>query len=388
MKRLITALLFAAMLGSVASASPARPDLVLGIEWSAGGGGGQLAWRSAKTLRPQGPVIDVGGASIALRALSPDRSFAALTRSDGQLRVIGLRPLRSVGTLATGGKHVAAAVWTERDRLVAVTGGETPAVLLVDTRARRVLSRRNLDGELYGGVAGGKRLVALLAPARTIGQARLAVVEGDGSVRTLALPGVTAGFAPAPEAEGTGRMASPGVAVSPDGTRAAVVGLDVFLVVDLETLAVTRAETRALARVSKRVEGWSRGVVWLGDDRVAVVSRTNSFEGDQPVWTTSGVRLHLLGSPAVRALDETATGMTRAADTLLAYGGSALRGYGLDGTLRFELLAGRDTGYVQAAGRFAYVGTGNSTRFVVVDVRAGRVVGTVRMQKPTVVLGL
>ena len=41
----------------------------------------------------------------------------------------------------------------------------------------------------------------------------------------------------------------------------------------------------------------------------------------------------------------------------------AARGFALDGTLRYELLAGADTGYVQVAGRYAYVGSGNSTRF-------------------------
>lgn len=65
-------------------------------------------------------------------------------------------------------------------------------------------------------------------------------------------------------------------------------------------------------------------------------------------------------------------------NTLLAFGGIALRGYRLDGALRFELLRRRDTAYVQTAGRWAYFGTDNSTRFIVVDVRAGRVVGTTR----------
>ena len=67
-------------------------------------------------------------------------------------------------------------------------------------------------------------------------------------------------------------------------------------------------------------------------------------------------------------------------------GGTGLRGYRLDGRLRFELLRGADTGYVQVAGRFAYVGSRNSTRFTIVDVRLGRVVGTARTAKPTVVL--
>lgn len=53
----------------------------------------------------------------------------------------------------------------------------------------------------------------------------------------------------------------------------------------------------------------------------------------------------------------------------------------------FELLRRRDTAYVQTAGRLAHFGTDNSTRFIVVDVRAGRVVGTTRTPTSTIVLG-
>lgn len=383
MTRVVTALLAAAVLAGFAGAAPAPPDTVLGIEWRAGGG--RLAWRAASTLEPRGPVVGVGGASVGLAATSPDGTLAALSRADGRLQILRLHPLRSLWTLQTGGRHLAAAFWAGPGRLVAVAGGDAPAVVVVDAQARRVVARHELEGALYGAAAGGRRLVALLAPSeRSLGPARLSVVAGDGSVRTVALPGVDAGFAPAPD--GTGRMASPGLAISPDGGRAAVVGLDAFVTVELDTLAVKRAPRRTLARSAKRVEGWSRRVIWLGRDRVAVIARTHGYEGDRPVWTTSGVRLHRLGSALVRSLDETATEAARAGGTLLAFGGSALRAYDLEGRLRFELLRGRDTGYVQTAGRYAYVGSHNSTRFVVVDLHAGRVVGSARTAKPTIVL--
>ena len=86
-------------------------------------------------------------------------------------------------------------------------------------------------------------------------------------------------------------------------------------------------------------------------------------------------------------LDSAAAWVTRVGTPCSASGGSALRGYRLDGTLRFELLAGEDSGYVQTAGRYAYVGSGNSTRFVVVDTVAGQVLGTVRTPYSTIVLG-
>ena len=264
MRTLLTAVLTAGVLAGLGAAAPAQPDLVLGVEWR--GGGGQLAWRSATSLRPQGRVIDVGGASIDLAARSPDGALAAITRSDGQLRILRLRPLRSLWTLQTGGAHVPAAFWPSPGRLVAVAAGNEPAVVVVDVATRRVIARHPLPGTLYGAAATRQRLVALLAPESSIGPARLAVVAADGSFATVALPGVNAGFEPDPDVDGTGRMASPALALSPSGARAAVVGLDTLLLVDLETLAVTRAPTRSLARAAKRVEGWSRSAVFAGGD--------------------------------------------------------------------------------------------------------------------------
>ena len=85
-------------------------------------------------------------------------------------------------------------------------------------------------------------------------------------------------------------------------------------------------------------------------------------------------------------LDARAMSVTRVGAVLLVHGEGPLRGFALDGTPRFELLEGEDTGYVQVAGSYAYVGSGNSTRFAVVDVRTGQIVGLVRTSKPTVVL--
>ena len=130
-----------------------------------------------------------------------------------------------------------------------------------------------------------------------------------------------------------------------------------------------------------------RGAVWIGADRVGVYGWNESYEGPRHVRTTSGVRIVDVRSGVAAMLDETALRAEIHGDTLLTHGGTALRGYWLDGTLRFELLSGNDTGYIQTAGRYAYVGSENSTRFAVVDVRAGRVVGNAHTLKPTVVLG-
>lgn len=378
----------ALLLVGVAGAGGTRP-LVLGVSWE---GTGQLAWLDARTLVPVGRRVDIGRPPTGLAARSPDgRTIALGSGSTVELKFVDVRAMRATGQLRLPGiGYVLDATWPALDRLIALRGGEEAAVLVVDPRSRRVLERRRLDGRLLGTVVAGRRLLALLAPGAAIGPARLAVVEADGSIRTVTLPGIAAGFTPAQDERGTGQQASPGVAADPQGTRAAVVGLDTLLDVDLETLEIRleHLAPRTTARTGKRMEGWSRGAVWLRGDTVAVVGRNYSFEADRQVSSTTGLALVDVTTGAGRTLDATATGVTRVGDTLLAYGGSALRGYDLDGTLRFELLTGQDSGYVQTAGRYVYVGSGNSTRFVVVDVRAGRVLRTTWTPNPTIVLGL
>jgi hypothetical protein len=250
--------------------------------------------------------------------------------------------------------------------------------------------RRPLEGQPMYVVPAGKRLVALFAPKGPIGQARLAVIGMTGSIRTLELPGVEAGFTPPKSEREAGRHASPGLAVNPRGIRAFVVSPEAFLEVDLDAMAVVRqhrAATRAPASAVKVIEGWSRRAVWLREDTVAVFGSNAAVEGDRVKYVTTGVEVVDVASGVRRSLDPTAIGATRAGNVLLTFGGSALRGYDLDGNLRFELLRGRDTGYVQTSGRWIYVGRDNSTAFTVVDARAGRVVGTARTPSPTIVLG-
>jgi hypothetical protein len=226
-------------------------------------------------------------------------------------------------------------------------------------------------------------VLTLLARRDGIGPVQLGVIEADGSARTVAIPGITAGVTAPTTPGGTVRFASPGLAAQ--GSRAVVLGRESVVGVDLDSLV---ARERALvartgARASKVVEGWGRGAVWL---RGSTIAHTGWSATGGHAQETIGVRITDVATGATRVLDARATSVTRADATLLAHGNGPLRGYALDGTLRFELLGGTDTGYVQVAGRWAYVGSGNSTRFAVVDVQTGRVVGLARTTKPTTVL--
>jgi hypothetical protein len=143
-----------------------------------------------------------------------------------------------------------------------------------------------------------------------------------------------------------------------------------------------RLDTRTTARATKLVEGWARSAVWLHGSTIAY----SGWSAEAEKRTTLGVRSADVDTGVTRMLDAKATSMHRAGSTLLVHGDGPLRGFRLDGTLRFELLGGTDTGYVQVAGDYAYVGSGNSTRFSVVDVPTGRVLGVAGTAKPTVVL--
>lgn len=376
------------LLVGVAGAKPHAP-VVLGISWE---GTGKLAWVNARTLAPSGRRVDIGPPPTGVAARSPDRRTIALGSGTAvSLRFIDIQTMRATGRLVVpGAGYLYGAMWPTPDRLVALRGGQEPEVLVVDPGARRVLGRRPLEGQTMGVLAAGRRLITLLVPQGAIGQARLAIIDESASVRILPLQGIEAGFAPPKTEQDVGRNASPGLAVDPRGARAVVVTPQTILEVDLDALTVTRRHplaARAPASVLKVIEGWGRGVLWLRGDTVAVSGWTDSVEGERVVRETIGVELVDLASGAVRSLDAGAIGATRARDVLLTFGGSALRGFDLEGNPTFELLRGRDTGYVQTAGRWVYVGRDNSTAFAVVDARARKVVAAARTPYPTIVLG-
>lgn len=381
MRRLLTGLLLAAVLAGTATA--AQPERVLAVEWEVGGG--DLRWVSPMTLRPVGSaVLDIGGAPASVAAVSPNGAVVAIGGgAEGRLRFVRLAGLRQQGRVMwLGSGSVFKGVWASPRRLVVLLGGARPQAVTVDPAARKVLRREELAGTTMGAVRAGSRVLSLLAPRDRIGPVQLAIVGADGSVRTVAIPGISAGATAPASADDVARFASPGLAA--EGSRAVVLGRESLVEVDLETLAVRerRLDTRTTAGAQKRIEGWGRDAVWLEGDSIAYAGW--SAAGDKQ--TTIGVHVADVGTGATRTLDARASTVQRAGSTLLVHGSGPLRGFRLDGSLRFELLAGEDTGYVQVAGRWAYVGSGNSTRFTVVDLKSGGVVGRAQTTKPTVVL--
>jgi len=278
MKRLLTGLLLVAVLAGTSAAAVTKPERVLAVEWQAGGG--KLRWVSPTTMRPVGTaVLNVGGAPADILATSPDGALAAIGGGEnGRLRFVRLDGLRPAGLMWLGGASAFKGIWSMPDRLVVLVGGETAEVVTVDPAARLVLHREPLPGLALGVARAGNRLVTLLAPRGRIGTAQLVAIEADGTVRTVALGGISAGFAPAATGA-AGRQASPALAAN--GSRAVVVGVDRLAEIKLETMAVTGRPivNRTTQKAAKLVHGWQRSAVWLRGDTVAFWGSTMGPEG-------------------------------------------------------------------------------------------------------------
>jgi hypothetical protein len=394
-RTLLTALLAAATLAGVAGAGGARDGHVLAVEWVAGGG--QLRWVSARTLDPVGSQTgNVGGAPAIVAARSPDGSALAIGGGDGgRLRIVDLQSLRTIALIRLGGGFVSHAIWRTANRMHVLHPGVPNQVVTLDPEAGRILERRTFDGAVLDSLPAGKRVVALVAPSGSIGPAHLAVVNADGSVRTIRLLGISAGIVPTRSSNArtpVARQLFPGLTVSPDGQQAAVVAQQRIVKVDLATLdqRVVKLATRGLTAATKvPLTGSQRQAIWLADGRFAVVTHNYVLRDHRVVAATTGLRLLDLEQQTLQTLDESATAATLVGDTLLAHGGSALRGFTLGGKLRFETPFEHSTSFVQTAGNHAYVGRWNGTSqfdLTIVDVEAGRVVGRVQTGKTLVIL--
>ena len=381
MKRLLTGLLLVAVLAGTAAAGVAKPERVLAVEWQAGGG--KLRWVSPTTMRPVGSaVLNVGGAPADILATSPDGALAAIGGGEnGRLRFVRLDGLRPAGLMWLGGASAFKGIWSAPDRLVVLVGGETAEVVVVDPAARRVLHREPLPGLALGVVRAGNRLLTLLAPR---GRVRHGATRRRRGRRNGAHGGPgrdRRGIC----AAGRGRSGGPSGVARPRRER----------------LAGGRGRRRPFGRDPARDDGRDREADRQPHDpegsearpRLASVRGLAPWGHDRALGLDAGAgRTELDRRPAPERRDRNGADAGR----VRARGGPRrehaphlrprrARGYRLDATKRFTVLQGTDTGYVQTAGRWAYVGSGNSTRFAVVDVARGRVVGHVRTAKPTTI---
>jgi hypothetical protein len=441
-----------------------RRAVVVGIAGLALLGGGSIAPSNSvsgpfafDSPKPRGPLLGIvheGGAAKLVRidprslrplarrglkvpsswtwAFSPDRSHLILPahRQAGRaaprasLRFVDVRRMRALGGLSLGPGTVDGLAWLARDRVLVVHQlccSGTFDVVTVAPRARRILQRTKLEGDLVSVVSTRHELVLLAAPAARIGPSRLFVVDAGGRLRSVPLDGIWAGR-DLPQQESPPYVTHhryPGVAVDPDGRRVIVVPADgPGAIVDLSSLAVqyhTLSEPRSLlgrlrnwlepVANAKASEGTSRQALWLGDGLLAVAgSDDHTFVGPGGAVSmrTDPAGLSLIDTNAwtVRRIDDSVAHVSRVGNLLLATGyswdssiqregGSGLAGYGFDGTKRFHVFEGRRLTQLRVHGGRAYVGLFETVRvgathirlddgsaFKVVDLASGRVIGT------------
>ena len=347
-----------------------------------------MSWEDAACLPGSTPArslvghrVDIGTGSRSLVARSPAGRMIAL----GHGGIPGSCASSTCGrcgqseTPSAGFGSGLQGFWPAPERLIVLRAGQDPEVVVVDPRTRRVRGRLRLEGEVAGTVSTAGKMLRLLAPRAAIGQARLAVVRRDGTIRTVALPGITAGFAPPLNEEMPGQQASPGLAVAPTGDE-------------------RRSSRPTPSSTSISTRSWSpRGSELAHSGSCQEVDRRlgppNSLDRRR---YDRGLRLELLarGEAADPIEDRRQAGRCSHRREQHARPGGRLgdpgrrhpagfRRIGVAGLparrdAPFRVARGEDSGYVQTAGRYAYVGSGNSARFVVVDTVAGQVLGTNR----------
>jgi hypothetical protein len=376
------------------AAAPTTSPRVLGAVWD---GRGRLAWLDPVTLEPTRVSPLRFGAGYTT-VLSPDhRTIALQAGRSPAIRFLTADTLRLVRTVRSPRVWLGDSLWQRPDRLITLPGWlERGAVRVLNPITGKLVASHPVSGTPIR-VVSTQRLLAFLAvtPDR-IAPATLVVVRGEGTVRSVVLHDVEAGFDDATEAQ-------PGLAVDPGGRRVAVVTPTVVAIVDLRTMSVRthRLALRRPARVQKLSKGWVRHAVWAAPTRLAIT-------GDDHGPVDSGGRAGIRYTPAGLTLVDTTSWRTQAIDPgvsqvvrdgrlLLATAvdcdaaggctGVGLRAYSFTGRLRYQLFGNESlTTPLVLRGRGYFSGC-NSFCYRIVDVRRGAVVATARTKLQTILLG-
>lgn len=386
------------------SSSPAPTDELLAATSHAVGN--EIFWVDGRTLEP----IDDRGVKVpffmSVAERSPDGDFLAVGESEGgAVQFIDLDQMRTLGKTEVGSaSYVDRLHWVKPDLLLASLGGNPGMVAALNPTTHQVLSTHDLEGSTLYSQAAGKELVSLVAPANDIGPARLVVFDGS-ELREATLTEVPAGWE---QMEGTdesdyrARQSVPALAVDPDGKRALVIPAGGRVAeVDLDTMQVRYHDLTEPVSFWGRLRDWlepsaqakgidgpDRNAVWLPSGLVAVSGSQYTDDGKTVKVTPAGLALIDPSDWSVHRLSEEPSWVTLEGDALLASGWrqgtdeQVLIVFDDEGQLRFSLTReGSDLS--QVSGGHLYATSHNGTRFEIVDLETGKVVGKAQPRRET-----
>jgi hypothetical protein len=389
------------------AAADSPRETVLGIVWHENEAVLQRFGRTSLTPRPGRVELGHNGGAWSF---SPDkRKVAVAGGSPLEVRIVGVRRMRldKVMPLPRNFIHspaeaaVAVLSWPTERRILALIewGAWGHTLVVVDPVEGGIVSQETIEGTLVGQAPTHDGLALLLAPIGRIGPTRLLALDGDGSVRSIPLPGIDAGLETIDANRAVSRIQLPGLAVDPSGQRAVVVpAVGDIAAVDLVAGRVVSRTLGEPVSLLGRLRSWleptaeakvsageERQAAWVGDHFVAVSGQDHHLANgqDQEQTTPAGLTLIDVRDWTTRTLDEQASQFSFSAGTLLAYGtswssatqkttGMGLTAYGLDGKERFHLFEDEPIYFVETAGPYAYIWRDGASP-VAVDLRSNSV---------------
>jgi len=366
--------------------------------------GSEIFWADGRTLEPVDersyPVPFFYGAA----ELSPDGTALAVGGSEtGIVDVVDLERMRSRGMIDLPvGTTVDRLHWGEPDRILATLWGEQSKVAALQPGARKPIAVHDLDGMIIKTDVAGNGLVILLAPADGIGQAQLALFDGD-ELRYVDLPGVQAGWEETGEQEDyRARQLLPALAIDPSGGRAVVVAPGNRAVeVDLDSLTATSHDLAEQASLFERFRNWLEpgawakmidgpelNAVWLPSGLIALSGVTYTTEGESVHATPAGLALVDPGTWSVHHVSDAPAWVTFRDGALLGSawneenGSQTLHVFEEDGSERFALERRGQADLSQTAGGLLYVSTQDGRKVEIVDLATGETVGRAAPERP------
>ncbi len=325
-------------------------------------------------------------------SFSADRSVLAIAaaqttgyqqQADYKLRFVNARSMRVLGDLNLGSPQFSSVTWLRPDRLLAVVYGDSRLIAVVDPQRRALVRQVALSRRPEAVARIADSLVLLLGNEGSFAPAVLAIVDAEGSLRTVTLDRISIGTVSDPLTPSF-QVRRPGLAFDPATRRAFVVGADFTVAeVDLETLDVAYhgGSARSLAKYST---GPIRSAVWLGNGLLAVTGTV--YSGDATKGQPLGLRLIDTRTWRTQLVDPNVGSIGRPAanGVFFARGSTPSQDvdvYGMDGTLVYHLDLADDE-WLSAYGPYGYVCSSKDRLLRILDVRSGEQAVQLRGERP------